>query len=136
MPIAWSATETVPLPPGLWNSEIHTPIYHDSHIFSVGRLKRGLLTVLDDAGQVVWTSEGQAAFEMGSYLMADGMLFVLEGKTGMLRLLEATTEGYSELAKAQVLSGHDVWGPMALSDGKLVMRDMGRMVCLDVGASG
>jgi outer membrane protein assembly factor BamB len=129
---SWSVEEAVPLPPGLWNSEIHTPIFYDGHIFSVGRLKRGLLTCLDVEGRIVWTSEGESAFEMGSYLLADGMLFVLEGKTGMLRLVEASTEGYRELARAQVLAGHDVWGPPALSDGKLVIRDMTRMVCLDV----
>ena len=50
----------------------------------------------------------------------------------MLRLIEANTAGYKELAKAQVLSGEDVWGPMALSDGKLIVRDLGKMVCLDV----
>jgi len=129
---SWHVEEVVALPPRLWNSEIHTPIFHDGHIFSVGRLKRGLLTCLDDEGRLVWTSEGASAFEMGGYLLADGMLFVLEGKTGVLRLVEATPEGYRELAKAQVLSGHDVWGPPALSDGKLVVRDMSRMVCLDV----
>ncbi len=129
---SWSVVEAVPLPPRLWNSEIHTPIFHDGHIFSVGRLKRGLLTCLDAEGRILWTSEGETAFEMGSYLLADGMLFILEGKTGMLRLVEASTEGYRELARAQVLSGHDVWGPPALSDGKLVIRDMKRMVCLDV----
>ena len=130
---SWSTEEVVPLPPSLWNSEIHTPIFHDGHLFSVGRLKRGLLTCQDDEGKVMWTSEGKASFEMGSYLLADGLLFVLEGKTGMLRLVEATTSEYRELARAQVLSGHDVWGPPALADGKLVIRDMGRMVALDVG---
>jgi outer membrane protein assembly factor BamB len=129
---SWKAEEAVPLPPSLWNSEIHTPILHDGHIFSIGRLKRGLLTVLDDEGRIVWTSEGQSSFEMGGYLLADGMLFILEGKTGMLRLVEASTEGYRELARTQVLSGHDVWGPPALADGKLVIRDMRQMVCLDV----
>ena len=129
---SWSVEEAVPLPPRLWHSEIHTPVFHDGHIFSVGRLKRGLLTCLDDEGRIVWTSEGETAFEMGSYLLADGMLFVLEGKTGMLRQVEASTEGYHELARTQVLSGPDVWGPPALSKGKLVIRDMKRMVCLDV----
>ena len=131
---SWAADEVVALPPKIWNSEIHTPIFHDDHIFSIGRSRRGLFTTLDDQGRVVWTSDGQAAFEMGSYLLADGMFFVLEGKTGMLRLVEATTDEYRELAKAQVLSGHDVWGPPALSDGKLVIRDMRRMVCLEVGS--
>jgi outer membrane protein assembly factor BamB len=60
------------------------------------------------------------------------MFFVLEGDTGMLRLIDANTTGYKELASAKLLSGPDVWGPMALSDGKLVLRDMTRMICLDV----
>ena len=61
------------------------------------------------------------------------MFFILEGKTGMLRLIEASTTEYKELDSAQILSGHDVWGPMALSDGKLVMRDLAKMVCIQVG---
>ena len=69
---------------------------------------------------------------LGSFLLADGMFLVLEGRTGMLRLLEASTAGYRELASAPVLSGHDVWGPMALSDGRLVLRDLTHMVCLDL----
>ena len=50
----------------------------------------------------------------------------------MLRLIEASTTAYKEFAKAQVLNGQDVWGPMALSDGKLVLRDLSKMVCIDV----
>ncbi len=131
------AVETaVAVTPDIWNSEIHTPIVHDGHFFGVGRHKRGLFTCLTEQGEVVWTSDGKASFEQGSYLLADGMFFVLEGKTGMLRLVEATTDEYRELAKAQILGGHDVWGPMALSDGKLVLRDMRQMVCLDVKSSG
>jgi hypothetical protein len=57
---------------------------------------------------------------------------VLEGRTGVLRLLEASTAGYKELASAQVLTGPEVWAPMALSDGKLVVRDLKQMVALDV----
>ena len=115
-----------------WNSEVHTPIVYQKHMFAVGKKKRGLFTCLDLDGKEVWTSDGKASFELGSFLLADGMFFVLEGKTGMLRLIEASTTEYKELASAQVLKGPDVWGPMALSDGKLVVRDLGRMVCLDV----
>ena len=115
-----------------WNSEVHTPIVYKGHLFAVGSKKRGLFTCLTLDGKEVWTSDGKAAFELGSFLFADGMFFVLEGKTGMLRLIEANTTGYKELASAQVLSGHDVWGPMALSDGKLIVRDLTKMVALDV----
>jgi hypothetical protein len=51
----------------------------------------------------------------------------------MLRLLEANVSEYRELARAQVLSGPDVWAPLALSDGKLIVRDMAKLVCLEVG---
>jgi outer membrane protein assembly factor BamB len=115
-----------------WNSEVHTPIVHKGHLFGVGKKKRGLFTCLTLDGKEVWTSDGKAAFELGSYLLADGMFFALEGKTGILRLIEASTTAYKELASAQVLSGPDVWAPMALSDGKLILRDLTKMVCLDV----
>jgi outer membrane protein assembly factor BamB len=115
-----------------WNSEVHTPIVYKGHMFAVGKKKRGLFTCLSLEGNPVWTSEGKASFGLGSYMMADGMFFVLEGDTGKLRLIEANTTGYNELASAQVLAGEEVWGPMALSDGKLVLRDLTKMICLDV----
>jgi len=31
-----------------------------------------------------------------------------------------------------VLAGQEVWGPMALSGGKLVLRDLTKMICVDV----
>lgn len=117
----------------VWNSECHTPIVWSGHLFAVGKKSRGLFTCLDFDGRIVWTSEGQASFGLGGFIMADGMFYVLEGDTGMLRLLEASTTGYKELAAAQVLSGHDVWGPPALSDGKLLIRDLGKLICLEVG---
>jgi len=119
-----------------WNSETHTPIFYKDHLFAVGKKKRGLFTCLDLDGKQVWTSQGHASFGLGNYILADDMFFVLEGKTGTLRLIEANTTEYKELANASILSGPDVWAPMALSDGKLVLRDMAKMVCIDVRGKG
>jgi len=115
-----------------WNSEVHTPIVHRGHLFAVGKKKRGLFTCLSLDGKQVWTSEGKASFGLGGFLLADGMFLVMEGDTGRLRLIEASTTGYNELASAQVLAGQEVWAPMALSEGKLVLRDLTKMICLDV----
>lgn len=120
--------------PDEWNSEVQTPILFDDHLFAVGKKRRGLFTCIDLDGKPVWTSEGRAHFGLGSFILADGMFFIVEGKTGMLRLVEANTESYRELARAQVLGGQDVWAPLALSDGRLVVRDLDRMVCLQVKA--
>jgi outer membrane protein assembly factor BamB len=115
-----------------WNSEVHTPVVYKGHMFAVGKKKRGLFTCLSFEGREVWTSVGKATFGLGSFFLADGMFFVLDGDSGKLRLIEASTTGYNELASAQVLAGQEVWGPMALSDGKLVLRDLTKMICLDV----
>jgi outer membrane protein assembly factor BamB len=115
-----------------WNSEVHTPIVYQGHLYAVGKKRRGLFTCLDFDGKQVWSSDGKAAFGLGGFLLADGMFYVLEGDTGKLRLIEANTTRYNELACAQVLGGQEAWGPMALSDGKLVLRDLSKMICLDV----
>ena len=119
-----------------WESEVHTPIVYKKHMFAVGKKYRGLFTCLDFDGQIVWASKGKATFGLGSYLLADDMFFVLEGATGMLRLIDANTSEYRELASAQVLGGHDVWAPMALSNGRLILRDLTKMVCIEVGPTG
>jgi outer membrane protein assembly factor BamB len=115
-----------------WNSEVHTPIVHKGMLFAVGKKKRGLFTCLSPDGKEVWTSEGKASFGLGSYFLADGMFFAVDGDSGKLLLIEASTAGYNELASTQVLAGPEVWSPMALSGGKLVLRDLAKMICLDV----
>ncbi len=132
----FTAERVFDLPTQEWNSEVHTPIVHEGHLFAIGKKKRGLFTCLDLDGKQVWTSEGSASFGLGSFMLADGMFLVLEGKTGVLRLLEANTSEYKEVSNAQVLSGPEVWSPMALSGGKLVLRDMTKMVCIEVGTPG
>jgi len=115
-----------------WNSEVHTPIVVGDHMFAVGSKRRGLFGKLDFNAKEIWNSDGKASFGLGSYLMADGMIFAVDGDSGMLRLIDANASQYTELASAQVLSGSDVWGPMALSDGKLILRDLSKMVCINV----
>jgi outer membrane protein assembly factor BamB len=125
-----------------FNSEVHTPVLYRNHLFAVGSKTRGRFMCVGLDGKVVWQSPVESGnpgatrtFDLGGFLLADGMFFILDGKTGMLRLIEASTTQYKELASAQILSGEDVWGPMALSNGKLVIRDLSQMVCLQVGPS-
>jgi outer membrane protein assembly factor BamB len=124
-------------------SEAQTPVLFQNHLFAVSSKNgRGRFTCLGLDGKVVWESplsadEGASrTFGLGGFLLADGLFFILDGNTGMLRLIEANTKEYKELASAQILKGEDVWGPMALSNGKLIIRDMNQMVCLLVGPEG
>jgi outer membrane protein assembly factor BamB len=46
---------------------------------------------------------------------------------------KATPEIYTPVTAAQVLQqGNESWGPMAFVSGRLIVRDLTRMVCLDV----
>jgi outer membrane protein assembly factor BamB len=123
-----------------FNSEVHTPVLYKDHLFAVGSKTRGRFMGVGLDGKVVWQSPassgdplGVRTFDLGGFLLADGMFYAVDGRSGTLRLIEASTTGYKELASAQVLSGEDVWGPLALASGKLVLRDMTQLVCLQVG---
>jgi len=111
----------------------HTPILHKGHIYGVR--PAGELACLDLEGKVKWTSGREHRFGLGPYLIADGLIFVLGGdraSDGRLTLVEATPDEYRQLAEAQVLDGHDSWAPMAIANGRLLLRDLTKMVCLDV----
>lgn len=136
----FSARKLFSLTSTQFSSEAQTPILFQNHLFAVSSKTKGRFTCLGLDGKVVWQSpvvsgdrQATRTFGLGAFLLADGMFFALDGDSGMLRLIDANTKAYKELASAQILSGEDVWGPMALSDGKLVIRDMSQMVCLQVG---
>ncbi len=59
------------------------------------------------------------------------MIFVMND-SGLLTLAEATPEGYVQLSEAKVMDGRESWGPMAIASGRLILRDLERMICLEV----
>ena len=61
----------------------------------------------------------------------NGLIYVLDDH-GTLTLAEATPSRYVQLSQAKVLEGHDAWGPMAVVAGRLILRDLNRMACLDI----
>jgi len=90
---------------------------------------------LDLDGNEQWNS-GDLKFEHGPYMIADDLIFALSGH-GLLAVAEATHEAFRPLAQYQVFEDAvDAWGPMAMVSGRLIVRDMTRMVCLDVRAAG
>ena len=117
------------LKPEVFASDQQTPILYEGYIYSVK--PGGQLACIDLNGKLLWTSGSANRFGLGPYLIASGLIYVMDD-TGLLTLAEATPEGYKKLAQAQVLKGHDAWGPMALVGGRLIARDLTRMVCLDV----
>jgi hypothetical protein len=118
---------------------IHSPIFYRGRIYVTSFKEHhgahtGLVCLRPD-GQSVWQTGPELQFDSGAYLIADGMAFVMNGKNGVLYLFELSGDGPKLLASSKVLSARDgkVWAPMALSNGKLIVRDQHEMKCLDVG---
>jgi outer membrane protein assembly factor BamB len=78
-------------------------------------------------GERRWAKRGLGK---GSLIYADGMLVVL-GERGKLVLVEATSDGYRELAAHPVLEGR-CWTPPSLWQGRLYLRNHTELVCLDL----
>ena len=116
-------------PTDVFGSIQQTPILYEGNIYGVRTDKQ--LVCLDLDGKVVWTSTSANKFGSGAYMIANGLIYVLND-SGVLTLAEATSRGYVELAKAEVLPGHESWGPMAIVSGRMIIRNLNRMICLDV----
>ncbi len=116
-------------------SIIHNALFYKGHLYVKHNNKKASkgITCLDLKGNVKWTRGKAASYDFGGMVLADGMIFNLDGKEGKLRLIEASPGGYKVLASVQVFAGgQQIWAPLALSDGKLVIRDQKQMKCLDV----
>ena len=105
-----------------------TPIFYDGRIYGVGMDKQ--LACLDLQGNVVWKSGSENRFGFGPYTIADGLIYLLDD-SGVLTIAEATSSGYVQLDQAKVLDGIESWAPIAIASGRLIVRDLERMVCLD-----
>ena len=117
------------LGPEVFGATQHTPILYGNHLY--GARADGKFVCLGLDGKVVWTSSPGQQFGLGSFILADGVLLAMND-SGLLRILEATPDKYRLLAQAQVLTGHESWGPLALAAGRLIARDSTQMVCLDL----
>ncbi len=117
------------LGPEVFGAAQQTPVLYRDHIYGVR--PDGQLVCLDLDGRPVWTSGAAHTFGLGPFLVAQDLVFAMNDD-GELTLARASPAGFARLAHAKVLAGAESWGPMALAGGRLLVRDLTRMVCLDV----
>jgi outer membrane protein assembly factor BamB len=120
-------------------SEQQTPVYFDGHLFAIlpkdaGAVRNQFVCCQpDDCTKILWTSGKTERFGLGPYILADGKFFILDDD-GTLTIAKATTSKFELLDKVKIIDGQDAWGPFAIADGYLLMRDSKQMVCLDIRA--
>ncbi|MGW8314567.1 MAG: outer membrane protein assembly factor BamB family protein [Bacteroidales bacterium] len=119
--------------------EQQTPLLYDGYLLGIlpkdaGPLRNQLICVYpDDFTRVIWSSGQDKRFGLGPYMIADNKLFIVSDD-GTLTIARPSPREYIELDSYRVLEGQDAWGPLALADGYLVMRDSETMICIDMAA--
>ncbi|HOX39418.1 MAG TPA: PQQ-binding-like beta-propeller repeat protein [Candidatus Brocadiia bacterium] len=118
-------------------SKIPQPLVHNGHIYSNSSDNNGGLRCVTEAGEIKWDSKKKGrTFDMGNLIMVDDLIFIVDGKGGKLHMVKVNPNEYEELGRISPLSGKEVWAPLAYSDGKLVLRDQKKMVCLQFKRQG
>lgn len=124
---------------GKCGSQIHQPLFYQDHLYvnsNSNERQDGMMCLTLD-GQIKWQtggSFGATTFERGSLMLADGMIITLDGKKGVLHLVQPSPEEFKQLDEAKIFSGKEIWAPMALSDGKLLVRNQEELKCLNLKA--
>jgi outer membrane protein assembly factor BamB len=158
-PGQWSVEKVFDMVQG---TQVHPPFVIGKHIFFLAnendnhrgeaRLKGGL-ACMDFDGNILWNTGDDPFMGRGNMILVDGHLLIQDGEVGYLRVVKPTPEGYLEIAMADVFGkkaevdeqiakqeGRKVvkmpdfkfWSPMALSNGRLIMRGQTMLKCLDL----
>ena len=140
--IEYKVTEKWSIPEG---SQIHPAVLIGKHLYANintnstlrrDTLKTGGFACIDPAtGKVVWRTGESPNFERGPFIIADGKMIILDGKIGDLVLAQISPEGYREISRVNMFQekrGNEIWAPLALVDGLLVLRDQYQIKCVDL----
>lgn len=117
--------------------EQQTPIVWQGMMYAIepkdaGPLRNQLVCVSpDDVTKIVWTSGKEGRFGLGPYLIADNKLFVLSDD-GTLTMIKPDPKKYVQIAQKKLFDGADAWAPMAIADGRLLLRDSKTMYCVNI----
>ena len=109
------------------------PILYKDHFYAqytINERSDGLVC-MTMAGQVKWKTGDEPPFNKGGAVLADGLLLAVDGSK-TLYLIEPDPSGFKPLASAVLLEPGENWAPIALADGKLLIRDQKQMKCLVV----
>lgn len=131
-----------------YGDQTKPPILHNGFFYAqygTNRRRDGLACMSMD-GKIMWKTKRSPDFNKGSMILVDGLILATNGAKS-LYLIEPDPTGFKSLASAELLSeaGTDSegiaarvggstqnWAPIALADGKLLIRDHSQMKCVKV----
>jgi len=121
------------------------PILYNGYFYaqySTNERRDGLVCMSMD-GQIMWKTKRSPTFMRGSMILADGLILATDGEQ-TLYLIEPDPSEFKPLASSELLVaepgedqmverfGTQNWAPLALVDGKLLIRDQSQLKCVKV----
>ena len=125
-------------------AQVHQPLLLDDHLYVLvnenwndarNRRSEGGLMCLTLDGKELWRTKDDPYFGRGHALLAGGHLLIQDGFDGTLRVVRANPKAYEQVAEINLFpdnSARDgqMWAPMAVANGHLVMRSQDELLCL------
>jgi len=131
---AYALTVEKRMTSGILGSEQQTPILLPEGRGVMAVNPSGDMVFMAQNGDIKWRSGGGNRYGSGAYLLADNTTYVIND-TGTLSAIAADENRFQLLGSSKIMTdGRECWGPMALADGRLYLRDLTRLFCLDLRA--
>lgn len=126
------------------------PLLHNGYFYAQygTNYRRDGLVCMSLDGKIMWKTQRSPNFDKGSMILADGLILATDGRK-TLYLIEPDPTEFKPIVSAELLgeagTGSEKdsievkvggstqnWAPIALADGKLLIRDHRRMKCVRV----
>lgn len=109
------------------------PILHNGYFyaqFSTNSRRDGLVCMNMD-GEIMWKTQRSPSFDKGSMILAGDLILATDG-AATLYLIKPDPFEFKPIASAELLARGQNWAPIALADGKLLIRDQSKLLCVKV----
>lgn len=131
-----------------FGDQTKTPLLYNGYFYGeygTNNRRDGMVCMNMD-GKIMWKTGRNPDFNKGSMILADGLILATDGNES-LYLIEPDPTAFKPLASAELLGqggtnsegialrvGRSTqnWAPLALADGKLLIRDQSRLMCVKV----
>ena len=117
-----------------FGTHVHPPVIYKGHFYGhcTTNSRRDGMSCMSIDGELKWKTGRSPVFDKGGFILVDDLILSVDGTEGILYLIEPSPDGFKKLASVDLLDTKDCWGPLALSDGKLLIRDQKQMKCVAV----
>ncbi len=121
------------------------PILYGGHFYAQygTNERRDGLVCMSMEGEIMWKTKREPSFDKGSMILVEDVILATDGSKN-LYLIKPDPKGFDAIANAELLTstqrndpraarfGTQNWAPIALADGKLLIRDQSQMLCVQV----